>query len=424
MKGLPELLSACLHPFVTDKVSNLETKIRNRHVEFWTSPVSAERIWARSAIIQFIRKYLEDKGYLEVSTPILAHEAGGAIARPFITSASEFPQRQISLRIAPELWLKRLVLGGFEKVFEIGPCFRNEGQTRSSEGCTVNQLTCSGLDPSHNPEFTACEFYQAYANLHKLMDSTESIMKGIDNVARRHASKFASKTCKPILKFGAPAFDRLEFIPTIQSCLGMNMPDLGAESATDELLAIFGKQNITVPPNPTLPRLLDKLAQKYIEPRCQGPTFVIYQPECLSPLAKSFVDSRTGQRVAASAELYIKGQEIANMYEEENSPFEQRRKFKDALKYREDKPNDGSGEINEAYLEALEWGLPPTGGWGCGIDRLVMLFTGADRIGNVLTFGSLRNVVSQRTTKAPARKLSSEVEELLDEIGFKKPKID
>ena len=128
MTRMPQLLSPCLHPFV-DSLSNPETKIKNRHVDFWTSEESVSRIRTRSSIIKCIRQFLQARKYLEVQTPILAQEAGGAVARPFLSSASEFPNRQISLRIAPELWLKRMVLGGFEKVFEIGPCFRNEGKS-------------------------------------------------------------------------------------------------------------------------------------------------------------------------------------------------------------------------------------------------------------------------------------------------------
>ena len=202
-----------------------------------------------------------------------------------------------------------------------------------------------------------------------------------------------------------PPFGQLEFIPTLETCLKEPLPNLGSPTATKELLAIFDKHEIPPPAHPTLPRLLDKLSSKFIEPHCQAPTFITYHPECLAPLAKSFLQASTGQWVAASAELFVKGQEIANMYEEENSPFEQRRKFEEALQFKEHTDNAPKmSEVNESYIEALEWGLPPTGGWGCGIDRLVMLFTKASRIGDVLTFGTLRNVVHLGSATKSARK--------------------
>lgn len=170
------------------------------------------------------------------------------------------------------------------------------------------------------------------------------------------------------------------------------LPDLQSEHAVPELLQIFQRGNIAIPIYPTLPRLLDKLSGFYLEQQCLEPTFIINHPECLSPLSKSFIHPKTQQRVAARAELFINGQEIVNMYEEENSPFEQRRKFVDQSRYRDEE--NTATTVDENYLQALEWGLPPTGGWGCGIDRLCMLMSGAGRIGDVLSFGTLRNVVS------------------------------
>lgn len=261
------------------------------------------------------------------------------------------------------------------------------------------------MDAHHNPEFTTCEFYRAYANLGELIFTTEKLFSEIDKLVRRLNEEKSSDLPDPSIE-SAPPFGRLEFIPTIEACLNERLPKLDGPNATEQLLAIFRRHELPIPGHPTLPRLLDKLATKFIEPHCQAPTFIMYHPECLAPLAKSFFHGEIGQRVAASAELFVKGHEIANMYEEENSPFEQRRKFEEALKYREGKASpDGTPSsigINESYIEALEWGLPPTGGWGCGIDRLVMLFTGANRIGDVLTFGTLRNVVTLgRAAKAP-----------------------
>ena len=192
------------------------------------------------------------------------------------------------------------------------------------------------------------------------------------------------------IKSDAP-YQRLDFIPELESALGLKLPDLRSRSAEAEVAEIFRKRNIRLPSSPRLPRLLDRLSSEYLEPRCINATWIMHHPECLSPLSKSFVSRTTNQVVAARAELFIKGKEVVNTYEEENSPFEQRRKFKEQVKYRDD---ENRADIDKSYIEALEWGLPPTGGWGCGIDRLAMLLSGTDRINDVLPFGNLRNVVS------------------------------
>lgn len=237
-------------------------------------------------------------------------------------------------------------------------------------------------------------------------------------MSRNFASQPEASLPVPDFESTVP-YGRLDFISTIESHLNRALPDLRSPKATDDLLAIFKDHDISTPANPSLPRLLDKLSSKFIEPRCQAPTFITHHPECLAPLAKSFTHAQTGQKVAASAELFVKGQEIANMYEEENSPFEQRRKFEEALNYRDDDAVPfnrtlDNHEINESYLEALEWGLPPTGGWGCGIDRLVMLFSGASRIGDVLTFGTLRNAVNLASVAKPSKKPSQVVKKAVD----------
>jgi len=259
-----------------------------------------------------------------------------------------------------------------------------------------------GLDLNHNPEYTTCEFYQAYSNLEDLIATTETLFAILATLTSEQISA-AYRNLPPLTIDFTPPFRRLDFIPTLETALEQPLPDLTAPTAATDLLSIFQAHNIPAPLNPTLPRLLDCLSSTYLEPQCDHPTFITHHPECLSPLSKSFVHPTTQQRVAARAELFVNRQEMVNMYEEENSPFEQRRKFLDQLKYKGD---DSDGEatrrrehkeergINESYLKALEWGLPPTGGWGCGIDRLCMLFSGAERISDVLAFGNLRNVVS------------------------------
>ena len=249
-----------------------------------------------------------------------------------------------------------------------------------------------GLDKTHNPEFTTCEFYHAYANLEDLMRITEDLLSGM--AAHIHAFN-KNNTLNPTKANFTSPFDRIDFITGIEAAINHKLPELTSPSALEEIRQLFQTLSLPLPENATLPRLLDELCSTYVEPQCIDPTFIINPPECLSPLSKSFIHPTTGQRVAARGELFIEGKEIVNTYEEENSPFEQRRKFEDQLRYSH--AAGEPGEVDETYLEALEWGLPATGGWGCGIDRLVMLFTGAKRIGDVLPFGNLRAVTRRHS---------------------------
>jgi lysyl-tRNA synthetase, class II len=379
-RGELSLLATKLPIILTPTLASLPTvledpiaRIRNRHADLLVNQKVADTLRLRSHIIQSLRDFLVEDEFLEVQTPILADGAGGAIARPFLTEATEFSDKTLSMRIAPEIWLKRLVLGGMDRVFEIGPAFRNEG-----------------LDASHNPEYTTCEFYRAFANLEDLIKMTEDMMNHI--VLHANQMIQTQYTTLQILDTDdySRVFQRIEFIPALEASIQRKLPDLQSDGASAKLVSIFHDLHIPLPAFPTLPRLLDKLSSIYLEPKCHKPTFIIHPPACLAPLSKSFYDPAINQVVSARAELFIQQREIANMYEEENSPFEQRKKFVEQAQWRDD---ENSGVIDEAYLEALEWGLPPTGGWGCGIDRLCMHFAGASRISDVLSFGSLRNVV-------------------------------
>ncbi|MCJ1384739.1 hypothetical protein MMC17_007857 [Xylographa soralifera] len=372
------MLSPCLRRLPTE-LQDRETRVRNRHVDFLVNKRATDVLRLRAEIIQYLRQYLLRSDYVEVQTPILAEGAGGAVARPFRTAATEFPERVISLRVAPELWLKRMVIGGFDRVFEIGPSFRNEG-----------------LDVIHNPEFTTCELYRTYFGLEDLIGMTEDMFTGLTDhvnalVIRSFPSLKAASAC-----IKAP-FKRIDFITGIETAINQQLPNLLSPNADVKVAKILRDQSIVLPSSPTLAQMLDRLSATYLEPQCQTPTFIMHHPECLSPLAKSFLHPDNSQRIAARAELFVNSQEIANMYEEENSPFEQRRKF---LEQNSHRTGESSSIIDESYLEALEWGLPPTGGFGCGVDRLCMLMSGAKRIGDVLSFGSLRNVVSLRRAVA------------------------
>lgn len=416
---LPSLLSPSLAPIPT-KLVNEETMALNRHLDLLVNPHSQQLLRFRSEMIWWLRSFFVGKDFLEVQTPILADYAGGASARPFLTSATEFPSKQLAMRIAPELWLKRLVVGGFDRIFEIGTAFRNEG-----------------LDGTHNAEFTMCEFYSTYMTLDDLMVFTTRLISELakfthDVKAKKYATlqppelqyfrknqyspakQSASEQLEAPAEDGREAaggagdadvpmakprhFKALEFLPALEEALGVKFPDLSAPDALDQVSDMIStRTDYAVPPKITLNKLLDNLAGAYLEKHShEMPIFIINHPACMSPLAKSFICPQTGQLVSARAELFIHGREIANFYEEENDPAEQRRKLELQVASRggDQLGEEGQAVVDESYIQALEHGLPPTGGWGCGIDRLVMLFSGAARINDTLTFGNMRNVVS------------------------------
>ena len=378
---VPQILAPCLH-HIPDKVDNAETLARRPHIHSLTSDEPADTLRLRALIYDYIRTSFIQTGFLEVETPMFDINAGGAIARPFETVANEMSNLPIRLRIAPELNLKRLIVGGQDKIFEIGRAFRNEG-----------------VDNTHNPEFSTCEFYEVGATLPQLVERTEHLIHGLHSAIESLRSTYFPTLATPEgINFSQP-FAQLPFIPTIEEASGRTLPDLTSPTATEDVLSFFKELSLEIPPNPTLPRLLDTLAEMYIEPLCHNPTFITHHPEALSPLSKSFICPATSQRVAARVELFIAGREYVNAYEEENSPFEQRRKFMQQQDYHAGGAEGEGVKIDESYLEALEWGMPPTGGWGCGLDRLVMLFASKKRIADVLPFGTLRNVASIAKTK-------------------------
>lgn len=381
---LPEVTSLSLAPlpFHLPEASRMQ----QRHLDLIVNAPSRDTIIARSRIIRTLRDHLQTSlRFIEVQTPILAANAGGALARPFETRATEFSDKDLALRIAPELWLKRLVAGGLEKVFEIGSAFRNEG-----------------LDATHNPEFTMCEFYAAHANLQDLIEMTMDLFQAISQDIHDYARTSDLQLDIPGSEvFVKKNFKQLEFIPALQEALGYKLPDLTSPNAVSEILGFLDSAGIqySLPPDTALSKILDHLASKTLEPLSETtPLFITHHPACMSPLSKSFTCPATQQQVSARAELFYRGNELANMYEEENDPFEQRRKFVEQNDVKEAGQTLKSDDepphiIDEQYIRVLESGLPPTGGWGCGVDRLVMLFTGAKRISDVLAFGSLRNVV-------------------------------
>ncbi|KAF2967497.1 hypothetical protein GQX73_g6126 [Xylaria multiplex] len=378
---LPAMISPALAT-LPEKLTNEETKVLNRHVDLLVNRRTSDTIRLRSYIIKSMRDFFHEQDFLEVQTPILADSAGGAIARPFLTAATAFSEKQLSMRIAPELWLKRLVVGGNDRIFEIGPSFRNEG-----------------LDTTHNPEFTTCEFYSAYFNLTELIQFTESLIARLHHDVDQIIATQLTSLEKPQFLLPKGQWKQVEFIPALEDALGFRFPDLSKPDALGKLLSLLGERDaspaiLDMPLN----KLLDNLAATYLEgASLNEPLFIVNHPACMSPLSKSFICPKTHQLVSARAELFIAGREMANMYEEENDPFEQRRKFELQAQSKDNSeaPNEeGAAEIDESYVQALEHGLPPTGGWGCGIERLVMFFSGASRIGDTLPFGNLKNVMS------------------------------
>ena len=240
-----------------------------------------------------------------------------------------------------------------------------------------------------------CEFYRAYTSLDDLMRMTEDFVRAVTLAIRQYRQAIgadAARISPPEFDLNA-LFRRLDFVPALEEALGQPLPDLAAPDADDELRALLVKHGLDASGERSQPQMLDKLAAALVEPQCQAPTFLVHHPECMSPLAKSFRGAGGGPRLSARAELFVAGKEVANMYEEENAPAAQRAKFEQQRAFQGLEASAiSAGEEN--YVRALEWGLPPTGGWGAGIERLTMVLTGIERISDVLSFGTLRNVVA------------------------------
>lgn len=352
-----KLLSPCLHDFpdyngITDK----ELRYRNRHVDLMITSGVRDLFMKRSQIIRSLRQFLENRGFIEVETPMLTQYAGGAAAKPFETHLNAM-KTDLYLRIAPELYLKQLVIGGMDRVFEIGKSFRNEG-----------------TDNTHNPEFTMCEFYQAYADYNQLMNTTQEILQYIVTQNFRTSKITIDVPAKGNYKaisnveidFSKP-FQRIDVMEYLEQAIGMPLPDVNNPENTSAYLEIVKKFGIECSAPLTTVRLLDALVEHFIESQCIQPTFLCNIPIAISPLARQH---RSLPGVTERFELFIGRMELCNAYSELNDPQEQRLRFKNQI------PDGESIPMNDDwYCNTLEWGLPPTGGWGIGIDRLVMILT-------------------------------------------------
>ncbi|MEF3087599.1 lysine--tRNA ligase [Bacillus altitudinis] len=359
-----EVLTKALRP-LPDKyhgLKDVEQRYRQRYLDLIVNPESKQTFIMRSKIIQSMRRYLDSKGYLEVETPTMHSIPGGASARPFIThhNALDMP---LYMRIAIELHLKRLIVGGLEKVYEIGRVFRNEG-----------------VSTRHNPEFTMIELYEAYADYKDIMNLTENLIAHI-------AQEVLGTTT---IQYGEdeidlkPEWKRLHMVEAVKEATGV---DFWQEMTVEEAKQHAADHGVEIAKNMTVGHIINEFFEQKVEETLVQPTFIYGHPVEISPLAKKNPED---PRFTDRFELFIVRREHANAFTELNDPIDQRERFEAQLKEREE-GNDEAHLMDDDFVEALEYGMPPTGGLGIGIDRLIMLLTNSPSIRDVLLFPQMRN---------------------------------
>jgi lysyl-tRNA synthetase class 2 len=352
-----ELLAKSLRP-PPDKhhgLTDVETRFRHREVDLLSNEETREVFITRARMVSAIRRFLDDDGFIEVETPILQPLYGGAAARPFTTHHNAL-DRELYLRIASELYLKRLIVGGLERVYEIGRNFRNEG-----------------LSPKHNPEFTMIEWYEAYADYRDIAARFEQMMSFVATEIGYDGP----------IDFHKP-WHQETLAGSIESRTGI---DIRTYRDRDSLAAAMIAKGLPVPDTDTWPQLVDELVSKHVEPTLIEPTLLFDYPVEISPLAKRH---RSEKGLVERFEAFIGGIEVANAFSELNDPDDQRERFEDqrALAASGD---EEAQPYDEAYIQALEYGMPPTGGIGFGIDRMAMMFTGQTTIREVVLFPAMRD---------------------------------
>ena len=340
-------------------LTDVETIYRKRYLDLISNRESFERFVTRSRIVSEIRRYLDNQGFLEVETPVLHNEAGGAAARPFITHHNA-QNIDMVLRIATELHLKRLIVGGMERVYEMGRIFRNEG-----------------MDATHNPEFTTIEAYQAYADFEDIMDLTEGIIQS----AAKAVTDAESVPYQGTEIFIGRKFTRKHMLEAIKEQTGI---DFWKEMTLEEATALAKEHHVTVEKHFTVGHIINAFFEDFVEDTLIQPTFIYGHPVEVSPLAKKNADD---PRFTDRFELFIVGREFANAFTELNDPIDQLSRFEAQAQAKELGDDEATG-ID--YVEALEYGMPPTGGLGIGIDRLIMLLTDVTSIRDVLLFPTMK----------------------------------
>src|SRR5690606_18062105 len=339
----------------------IEQRYRQRYADLAVHPEVREVFYARTRIIRAIRRFLDERDFIEVETPILQPLYGGASARPFVThhNALDMP---LYLRIADELYLKRLIVGGMERVYEIGKDFRNEG-----------------IDRTHNPEFTMLEFYQAFADYEAMMELVEELLL---TLVREVTGGETRLTYQGVPIDFTPPFRRLPYFEALRLHGGLDLAELD-EAALREAAHSFGIEGVDAM---SRPKLIDELFSELVEPHLDQPVFITDYPRELSPLAKP---KRGDPDLVERFELFVGGRELANAFSELNDPIDQRDRFLAQVRLRE-QGDEEAQTYDEDYIRALEYGMPPTGGVGIGIDRLVMLLTDQASIRDVILFPTMR----------------------------------
>ena len=377
------LLSKSLLP-LPEKFHGLQDKelrFRQRYVDLMVNPEVKRNFVIRSQFIKFMRDYLDSMGYIEVETPVLNTIAGGAAARPFITHHNTL-DIDMYMRIATELPLKRLIVGGMDRVYEIGRIFRNEG-----------------MDPKHNPEFTTVELYQAYTDFHGMMDIAEGIISG---AAQKILGTYQVEWMGEKIDL-TPGWRRLTMVDAVKEYVGI---DFG--TITDDAEAVAAAKAVGVEladaAEKTWGNALYACFDQKVEEKLIQPTFITMYPVEVSPLTKR---SPADPRLTERFELFICHSELANAYSELNDPIDQRQRFEKQVEQRE-RGDDETEMLDEDFLNALEYGMPPTGGMGMGIDRCVMLLTGADTIREVILFPTMKPLDKAEAPKAAERTAENE----------------